>query len=1118
MSSEPRARTCARMIRWALPALLLVGIGAAAAATGSSFVEFESGHVRPLALSPDGTQLFAVNTPDNRLEIFAVTDSGLTHTGSVQVGLEPVAVAALNGTEVWVVNHLSDSVSIVDLSGPVPRVTSTLLVGDEPRDIVFAGPGGSRAFITTAHRGQNSPVDPQLTTPGVGRADVWVFDTNNLGASLGGTPLTIVTLFGDTPRALAATPDGSTVYAAVFHSGNQTTTVSTGVVCTGPNGAPDSNGGPCVIDGTTYPGGVPAPDTNVDGVPHPATGLVVKFNPVTSAWEDTLGRDWSNAVKFSLPDKDVFAIDANATPPVEKGFFAHVGTVLFNMVVNPVNGNVYVTNTDAHNEVRFEGPGIFGGSTVQGHLHEADITVLSGTSVAPRHLNKHIDYSVRPAPKSVNQKSLATPVGMAVSSDGTTLYVTAFGSSKIGVFNTAEIENDTFVPATANQIAVSGGGPSGVVLDEARGRLYVTTRFDDSLSIVDTTAKKEVAHMPLYNPEPASVVNGRQFFYNASLTSSNGEAACASCHIFGDFDSLAWDLGNPDNSVTSNPNPFRIPAILPLEIHPMKGPMTTQSLRGLVNNGPMHWRGDRTGGLANPLDPSPTLNPLDSSLAFKQFIVAFQGLLGAARPISDAQMQAFTDFILQVTYPPNPIRALDNSLTPDQQAGHDFFMNSTPSDTLEPCHGCHALDPANGFFGTDGFSSFENESQDFKVPHLRNAYQKVGMFGMPSTSQFIESFDNGFQGDQVRGFGFLHDGSVDTLFRFHHATVFDQHGGPLGNPGGIPIGSAGDVLRRQLEDFVLAFDSDLAPIVGQQITLTSTNAGTVGPRINLLLARAAAGDCDVVVKSTIAGEPRGAYRTAAGTFQTDRAGDPLLSDATVRAYAATPGQELTYTAVPPGSGVRIGIDRDSDGFLDSDERDAGSDPANPLSIPPSAITCAGTVSVDKPVLKVTKNGDPAGDENLTLNGQLQLTSQTPAIDPLNNGFRFRVDDTNGNPIFWRVLPTGAPASKGAAGWAVNASGTIWTYKDTTGTVASGITKVVIKNKSAMTPGLFTFAVTGKKNDFQVTAAEIPVHMLVVLGGADQSTAGQCGTRAFNASSGSTPRCKLAANGNSLSCK
>src|SRR3954452_1626701 len=76
---------------------------------------FESGQVRPLALSPDRQHLFAVNTPDNRLEVFRIRDSGLVHTASIPVGLEPVAVAARNNHEVWVVNHLSDSVSVVEL-------------------------------------------------------------------------------------------------------------------------------------------------------------------------------------------------------------------------------------------------------------------------------------------------------------------------------------------------------------------------------------------------------------------------------------------------------------------------------------------------------------------------------------------------------------------------------------------------------------------------------------------------------------------------------------------------------------------------------------------------------------------------------------------------------------------------------------------------------------------------------------------------------------------------------------------------------------------------------------------------------------------------------------------
>src|SRR3954471_2797352 len=224
-------------------------------ATRSSFTLFESGQVRPLAISPDRRHLFVTNTPDNRLEIFRIERHRLVHTGSIPVGLEPVAVAARSDREVWVVNHLSDSVSVVALDGDDDasgRVVRTLLVGDEPRDIVFAGPHRRRAFITTAHRGQNAPFDPQLTTPSIGRADVWVFDASALGDSLGGTPLAIVTLFTDTPRALAVTADGSRVYAAGFHTGNRTTIIHESSI---PNGF--------------GPDGVAGPATNAEGRPAP---------------------------------------------------------------------------------------------------------------------------------------------------------------------------------------------------------------------------------------------------------------------------------------------------------------------------------------------------------------------------------------------------------------------------------------------------------------------------------------------------------------------------------------------------------------------------------------------------------------------------------------------------------------------------------------------------------------------------------------------------------------------------------------------------------------------------------------------------------------------------------
>jgi YVTN family beta-propeller protein len=974
--------------------LLTAAILALAARDGrATFTTFESGHVRPLAMSPDGSRLFAVNTPDDYLEIFAVSalDGSLTHEASVPVGLEPVAVAARTNTEVWVVNHLSDSVSIVDVGASPPRVTRTLLVGDEPRDVVFAGTGGTRAFITAAHRGQNHPGDPQLTTEGIGRADVWVFDATSLGpTTLGGTSLAILTLFTDTPRALAVSPNGTTVYAAGFHTGNQTTAISEGVVCDGGSGA-----GPCTVFGMSYPGGVLGPDTNFQLVDAPEVGAIVRLNPLSGHWEDELGRNWDAAVRFDLPDRDVFAIDANnlaATPTA----FVGVGTVLFNMIANPVSGTVYVTNTEARNEVRFEGPGTFGGTTVRGHLHEARITVLDGSTVLPRHLNTHVDYDVVPSPAGMSDDSLAIPLGMAVTADGTTLYVAAFGSSKVGVFSTAEVEAGTFTPDAADHIVVPGGGPSGLLLNEAHDLLYVFARFDNAISVIDTTTRLETAHHTLHNPEPPAVVAGRHVLYDAQLSSSNGEASCASCHVFGDFDSLAWDLGNPDDIVIANPNPFEIGGAS--TFHPMKGPMTTQSLRGMANHGPMHWRGDRTGGTGGG-------DPLDENAGFLKFIVAFEGLLGRSGPIPAGEMQAFADFILQVTYPPNPIRGLDDSLNASAQAGRTLFFGPI-TDGVRNCDGCHVLAPGAGFFGGNGGSSIEGEPQEFKIPHLRNLYQKVGMFGMPAVP-FFRVGDNGDKGEQVRGYGFLHDGSVDTLFRFHSANAF----------------SFGATEAAQLEQFMLAADTNLKPIVGQQVTLTSTNAATAGPRIKLMIAQAAANACQLTVKGVLAGEQRGWLRVLGGSFQGDRAGDPLLTDAQLRAQATIAGRERTYHCVPPGSGSRIGLDRDEDGFFDRDEIDAGSDPADPASVPPGGSTTTTSTTTTSTTTSTAPPGQvfvPIPTTKLVLKDR-----STPPADPGRRKVSFK-SSTKGDGFTFHI----DPPTQGSANDPTTAGASIAVYNST----------------------------------------------------------------------------------------
>jgi hypothetical protein len=77
--------------------------------------------------------------------------------------------------------------------------------------------------------------------------------------------------------------------------------------------------------------------------------------------------------------------------------------------------------------------------------------------------------------------------------------------------------------------------------------------------------------------------------------------------------------------------------------------------------------------------------------------------------------------------PPNPVRALDKSLTAAQANGRTVFLGPV-TDAVAACDGCHRLSPVQGFFGTGGEQSFEGEPQNAKVPHMRNLYSKIGLF------------------------------------------------------------------------------------------------------------------------------------------------------------------------------------------------------------------------------------------------------------------------------------------------------------------------------------------------------------------------------------------------------
>ena len=236
-----------------------------------SFVNYETPHVRPMSLTPSGDRLLVTNTADNRLLVFSLNSGIPVLEKTIPVGVEPVSVNARTDNEAWVVNHLSDTVSVIDLEQGV--VTETLETDDEPADVVFAG-FPQRAFVSASQ---------------VNRINV--FNPNALNSS----PATI-TISGEDPRMLAVSPDNRTVYAAIFESGNGTTALAGGKslpriddVVANPLGPYNGNH---IIpnNGATF-----NPPLNPNNPSPPPVSIIVKKQQNGQWWDDN-GTDWSQFV------------------------------------------------------------------------------------------------------------------------------------------------------------------------------------------------------------------------------------------------------------------------------------------------------------------------------------------------------------------------------------------------------------------------------------------------------------------------------------------------------------------------------------------------------------------------------------------------------------------------------------------------------------------------------------------------------------------------------------------------------------------------------------------------------------------------------------------------------
>jgi YVTN family beta-propeller protein len=508
---------------------------------------FESVPSRPLAVSANGSLLFVLNAPADCLEIFTLRDQRLTLLSTVSVGVDPVAVAQRTDTELWVVNHISDSISIVDIGGR-PRVTQTLQVGDAPWDVVFGDNGDgkagtnrkNRAFISAAFRGQNhhqfqtryllqNRLDTAEGMPGeqIGRADLWVFDVaEGGGKSLAG----IVNLFTDSIRSLAVSPDGRRVFATAFKSGNRTAVV------------------PARFDDLI------GEKWSSEGVGNPEPMLIVQ-QTLDKQWHDLLGRDWTPRLNFSIADNDVFVIAADSKlqlgTPDSPRFNRHaitaavkdVGTILFNSAYDATQDRLIVSALDSNNLQPMT-------DRLKNRFVSNLLTVVDLAGDTPRVHKLRLDD---PLFNQVKPAGMALPGALQVDAAGGEIVLASLGGNKLSRLTLRQSGDGALLPTVVQQQFLGKsadyteapvGGPIGVLALRDQQLLIVQTLFDNKLLMFDTSSEtlQKTDEYALFNPEKPQISYGRQYLYDATLTSGNGASACASCHIFGGSDKLQWDL------------------------------------------------------------------------------------------------------------------------------------------------------------------------------------------------------------------------------------------------------------------------------------------------------------------------------------------------------------------------------------------------------------------------------------------------------------------------------------------------------------------------------------------------------------------------------------------------
>jgi YVTN family beta-propeller protein len=330
----------------------------------------------------------------------------------------------------------------------------------------------------------------------------------------------------------------------------------------------------------------------------------------------------------------------------------------------------------------------------------------------------------------VNTKAVGDSDGLAFSADGKWTVVAAGGTHELIVLKNERVKwfefgqpGDFIEASTLQQNGFRrvelGGRPTGVVMAADSRTCYVANYFENSVQIVDAVDAKTTGAIALGGPEAISPERrGEMLFHDARL-SHHQWYSCASCHFEGHTIHSSFDTLNDKR---------------------YGNPKKTLSLRNAVETGPWTWHGWQA-------DLADAMN--------KSIVESMQG-----NPVPKADAEAMVAYLGTLSYPVNPNRNPDGSLTEAAKRGREVFRGEKAN-----CSRCHS-----GPYFTDGMN------------HNVGTGERGDAFPGYNTPSLLGTYDRA---------PYLHDARAKTL-----ETLLNRHHSPA------KLNGKGDLTEAELKDLI----------------------------------------------------------------------------------------------------------------------------------------------------------------------------------------------------------------------------------------------------------------------------------------------------------------------------